>query len=448
MKTDPLNDAIPHAILKIGAPAATGMFFQTLFNVTDTYFAGFVSTSALAALAVSFPIFFVIIALLIGLGAGSQALIANALGRGDEDHAVELWGQAILSAVAVGLAIALYGLFLSTPLFQLIGAKGEVLDHARTYLVPLLCFAPFFLLNAVLNALLTAQGDSAPYRNSLMYGAIANCALNPLFMFGLGPLPGMGVLGIAMATIVIQIGQFAYLWHCCRRTRLAARIAPGCLSPNPKAWTALAKQAGPVALTMATTGIGLFTITYFMGRHGEAAVAAYGIALRIEQMAMLPMIGLTTASLTMTGQNLGAGQLDRVRDAARWLHFFALALMAIGALVVWPARHQLMALFSEDAEVIRLGAAYLAVAATIFPAYALLAIGTSVLQGMKQPTAPMFIGIARHVVGPLVLLSILDIVLGYGLPGIYLGVFTVAWLGGVATTWLVARRLPRSATGI
>lgn len=445
-RTDPLRTPVRQAITRIGVPAATGLLFHTLFNVTDTWFAGLISTEALAALAVSFPVFFIIIALMVGLGSGTQALIAIALGGRDGTRASWLFGQAVITGCFLGLAVSLYGWFLSEPLFVLIGAKGAVLDEANNYLLPIMLAAPLFLLNSVANALLTSQGDTSSYRNAVICGAIANCGLNPLFMFGLGPVPGAGVTGIAMATIVIQAGQLIYLIYRCRITAIGSTLTCACLRPNPPIWLALIAQAGPATLTLATTGIGLFVITYFMGRHGEAAVAAYGIALRIEQIAMLPMIGLTTATLTLTGQNLGASQLDRVKETARWAHVFGLAIMAIGALVVLPVRAPLMALFSDDPEVIRLGAAYLAIATLIFPAYALLAIGTSVLQGLRQPIPPMIIGIARHVVGPLVLLSLLDIVLELGLPGIYGGVFTVAWLGGIATVLLVLRRVPQ-ATG-
>lgn len=444
-RLDPLQTPIRQAVARIGVPAATGMLFQTLFNVTDTWFAGLISTEALAALAVSFPIFFIIIAVMVGLGSGSQALIAIAAGGGDRQRAVRLFGQAVISAGVLGLAVGLYGWFLADPLIMLIGAEGAVLAEARHYLRPILLAAPLFFLNAVTNAVLGAQGDTASYRNALIVGAVANCALNPLFIYGVGPLPGSGVTGIALATIVVQAGQLVYLVRRCRQSALGRRLTAACLRPNPQIWLALAAQAGPTTLTLASTGVGLFVITYFMGRHGEAAVAAYGIALRIEQMAMLPMIGLTTATLTLTGQNFGAARLDRVRETAHWAHLFGLAIMAVGTLVVLPARYPLMAIFADDPEVVRLGAAYLAIAALIFPAYALLAIGTSVLQGLRQPIPPMIIGIVRHVIGPLSLLTLFDVILGLGLGGIYVGVFAVAWLGAIATSVLVLRRVPRAA---
>jgi putative MATE family efflux protein len=437
----PTIDPVPALVRKIAIPAGTGMLFHTLFNVVDTFYAGLISTEALAALAVSFPVFFIIIALIIGIGHGASALIANAIGGKAPDRACRLWGQALIVAVAAGGVVALYGLFAAEPLFRLAGTEGESLRLARTYLVPLLLFAFIFLLNAACNGLLSAQGDTRSFRDATIAGCLLNILLNPLFMFGIGPLPGLGVLGIALSTIVIQFLQFAYLWHRCRRSELGQHFELASLRPDIEAMIWLLKQTVPVTGQMLTTGIGLFAITYFMARHGEAAVAAYGVALRIEQIAMLPMVGLNTAAMTLVGQNYGADKLDRVAKAAWTSLIYGVALMVLGALVVWLFRDQLMTLFTNDPEVVRLGSAYLNVAVLIFAAYAILMIGSGILQGMKRPVFALVVGLFRHIFGPLVVLWLLDPVLGYGLPGIYWGIFAVAWIGALTTLLYLRYRL-------
>jgi putative MATE family efflux protein len=326
-------------------------------------------------------------------------------------------------------------------LVRLAGTQGEALALARTYLVPILLFAFIFLLNAACNGLLTAQGDTRTYRNALIAGALLNVALNPLFMFGLGPLPGLGVLGIAISTILIQALQFVYLWRRCRQSEFGCYFGLKSLKPDIEAMVILLGQTVPVTGQMLTTGIGLFAITYFMGRHGEVAVAAYGIALRIEQLAMLLMVGLNTAALTLVGQNYGAGRQDRVSTIAWTTLGYGVALMALGAVIVWPLRSHLMALFTGDLDVIRLGAAYLGVAVLNFKAYALLMIGSAVLQGMRRPVFALLVGLFRHVFGPLVVLWLLDPVLGFGLPGIYWGIFAVAWIGALTSLLYVRYRL-------
>ncbi len=437
----PTVDPIPLLIRRIAVPAGTGMLFQTLFNVVDTWYAGLISTEALAALAVSFPVFFLVIALMIGIGVGASALISNAIGAGERKRACRLYGQALLLAVLAGGVVAVYGLLASEALFRLAGIDGETLRLAKTYLLPILLASAFFLLNGVCNGFLSAQGDSRTYRNALIFGSVLNVALNPLFMFGLGPVPGFGVFGIAMATILIQALQFTYLWRQARRSDLGALFSLQDLKPDAQAMAALLRQAVPVTGQMLTTGIGLFAITYFMGRHGEAAIAAYGIALRIEQVAMLPMIGLNTAAMTLVGQNFGAGLFQRVSKVAWTTLGYGVALMALGALLVWPFRGQLMALFTDDRDVILLGSAYLAVAVLNFKAYSLLMIGSAILQAMKRPVFAFLIGLFRHIFGPLVVLWLLDPVLGFGLPGIYWGIFAVAWIGALTSLLYVRYRL-------
>ncbi|NJO36699.1 MAG: MATE family efflux transporter, partial [Rhizobiales bacterium] len=367
-----------------------------------------------------------------------------------------LFGQALLLAVITGGLVALYGLLAADALFRLAGMEGVSLELARRYLVPILVFSFIFLVNAACNGMLTAQGDARSFRNALIAGALLNIVLNPLFMFGLGPIPALGVLGIAVSTILIQFLECLYLWRRCRQSELGRHFRLASLKPDPEAMLWLLRQAVPVTGQMLTTGIGLFAITYFMGRHGEVAVAAYGIALRIEQLAMLPMVGLSTAALTLVGQNHGAKKPARV-SAVAWMALgYGIALMVLGASLVWPLRHALMGLFTDDAQVVGLGAAYLNVAVLNFCAYALLMIGSSILQGMRRPLFALIIGLFRHVFGPMVVLWLLDPVLGFGLAGIYWGIFGVAWIGALTTLLYLRYRLgaaksvdlPETATAV
>jgi len=431
----------------IAIPAGTGLLFQTLFNVVDSFWAGFISTAALTALGASFPVFFMLIVLSVGIGSAAQALIANRLGREDEEGARRLFGQALLMTLIAGALTAAYGLIAAEPLLRFLGTSGESLEAGTAYLVPILVFGVVFLLNQGLNGWLTAQGDSKSFRNALTFGALLNIGADPLFMFGVPALgiPGMGVAGIAVATILIQLMQLAYLLHRARLSPMGLHLGLADIVPNPPLLADFLRQAVPVTISIGATGFGLFCITWFMGRHGEAAIAAYGIALRIEQLAMLPMIGLNTAALTIVGQNHGAGLPDRVREAAKLVLAYGIGLMSLGVVLVWPLRETLMGIFSSDPEVIQLGSAYLGFAVVNFNAYAILLLGGAILQGMRQPTFAMAVALFRHVFGPLVVLYILDPVLGFGLPGIYWGIVCVAWIGAVATALYLRQTLPAAS---
>lgn len=438
---DLLNDPIPKLVRLIAVPAATGMMFTTLFNITDTWFAGWLSTASLAALSLSFPVFFLVIAAGVGLGQGTSALIANALGKGDTQSGVCYWVQSSYLSLAGGAIIALVGITLLAPILRILSPDPELIALTAAYLLPLLLFGVFFLASQSANALLVAQGDSKSNRNALMAGFFANIALNPLLMFGIGPLPGMGVIGIALATVLVQAGQTAYLLHKIKVCGILASRT-NLFQMRPMMMAELGKQVLPASASMLAIGIGLFIITHFVGRFGPEAVAAYGIGLRIEQLAMLPMIGLGIATLTLAGQNLGAQQLDRVKATIRFTMLAASILMGAGAVCVAIFGTQILKLFSDDPAVISIGQQYLTVAILIFNAYAILHVGTSAMQGLKKPIAGMVVGLTRHVLAPPIVMGLAGA--SFGLAGIFWSIFALSWLGAAmiaAWLWYAIRQL-------
>lgn len=445
-RADALTRApIPVLVRRLAVPSATAMALQTVFNVTNSYWAGTWSTAALAALATAFPIFFVIIAASFGFGQGSAALVAHALGAGNLAEARRLWGQALGLAAACGLLVALAGTASAPVLASLLGARGEVHELTIAYIVPLLGAAPLFLLGAVANAALTASGDTRSLRDATAVATLVNAGLAPLLMFGGGLLPALGVAGIAASHLSVQTGQLAWLGWRARRTRLAHGFTAADLVPRAELARRVLGQTVPNTLTMLATGVGLAVVTAFAARHGPAAVAAYGVALRIEQLVLLPTLGLNAATVALVGQNLGAGEARRVVEAVRVALTSGVGIMTVGALLVFLARAPLFAVFTDDPAVHDLGALYLSLAVFAFPAYALVVLGAGVLQGLRRPLPALLIGTGRHVLAPPVVLWTLDVGLGLGFTGVALGVPLISWVGAAATGLLLWRYLPRPA---
>lgn len=421
------------------------MALQTLFNVTNSYWAGSWSTEALAAVATAFPIFFVIIAASFGFGQGSAALVAHALGAGRIEEARRLWGQALVLALAVGLLVALSGTIAAASLAGLLGARDAVRDLVVLYIVPLLAAAPLFLLAAVLNAALTASGDTRSLRDAVAVATLVNAGLVPLLMFGIGPFPPLGVLGIAVSHFVVQTGQLAWLFWRALNTDLARGLRAAELLPNRALARRVLQQALPNTLTMLATGVGLAVVTAFAARHGPAAVAAYGVALRIEQLVLLPTLGLNAATIALVGQNLGAGRPDRVVESVRVTIGSGIGLMLLGACLVFLARAPLLAVFTNDPEVQALGSLYLGLAVLAFPAYALVVLGAGALQGLRRPLPALLVGAGRHILAPPLVLWSLDVGLGLGFAGLAAGVPVISSAGALATAALLWRHLPRQA---
>ena len=291
-----------------------------MLNVVDTYFAGWISTEALAALSISFPIFFIIIALVQGLATGASALISNALGSKDEKGAEHIAAQILSFAFFSYLIVAPLGIMASKSLFQILGAEGEYLEMAVSYMHTIFLGSVFFMILYAANSILLAHGNSKVLKNYLIGGFFLNAGLNPWFLFGGFGIPAMGITGIALATVVTMIVGFFYILYEVIKAGYLRMCTWKDFLPRKKDYFAIAQQSIPACLNMMTIGIGIFVISYFIKSYGHAAIAAFGIGMRIEQISLLPAIGLTIATLSITGQNNGAQFYDRVeRNPAHFI---------------------------------------------------------------------------------------------------------------------------------
>lgn len=423
----------------IALPAGIGMFCNTLFNLTDTFFAGRISTHAVAGLSIAFPVFFLILATGAGLGTGTTALMANAIGAKKREEARLLAAQAVSFALLASVVLTAIGLWGAEPLFRFMGARGDYLDTALTYIRVIFYGAVFFLGCYSVNAGLVAAGDTKTFRNVLAAGALLNVGLDPWFIHGGFGVPALGLAGVAWSTILIQGLTFAYMLIRSVRAGILARDSWGMLAPRPAVYWALFKQGAPAALNHLTIALGIFVITYYVSRFGDAAVAAYGIATRVEQVALLPVLGLTSATLAMAGQSNGAGLTGRVREVWHAALREGCLVMAVGGLLLLLFAEPAMRLFTADAEVLAAGVPYLRIAALISFAYVFLFVTTSLLQAIRQPLYAIWIGLYRQLAAPVLVYPLLGA--WFGLSGLWFGIGLVTWSAGLFTLWWAHRKL-------
>jgi len=441
------TDPISQLTWRIALPMSVGMFFNTMFNVVDTLCAGWLGTDALAALSLSFPVFFMIIAVGSGLSQGTTALMANALGAGDAPEARRVFAQSLVFAVIAGIVLSIAGWFAAPSLFRLLGAEGGYLRTVLTFMNVTLAGGVFYLLPMVMNSALSAQGDTRAYRNFLIAGFAANIALNPVLMWGMLGLPAMGVGGIALATLLVQIGGGVYLGSRLLKMDLLRGLGRGDFRPAPDVLRRIAGQAVPAALNMLTVALGVFVITWFVKHFGKEAVAASGIATRIEQIVLMPAIGLNVAVLTIVGQNHGAGLPHRVREAWVTNVKVGAGLMFFGGLLVWLLREPAMAIFTKDPVVIGHGRDYLLSASLTLAAYPILFVTVFAMQGIKRPAYGLWVGIYRQLVAPLVVYHALAFTLGWGLWGIWWGICMVTWSAALFALGWGWRKVGQAAKG-
>jgi putative MATE family efflux protein len=442
------TDPIPKLVAKIAIPASTGFFFNTMYNLVDTYFGGRLSTGGLAALSMSFPVFIILLSLGAGISSGAGALIANSIGGGEEEKAKRYHAQALTFALAISIVVSGVVQALLPAIFTLLGATGDTLASALRYARVLVAGGMFFVLNNVLNAGLSARGDTKTYRNVLIVGFLLNIGLDPLFLYGvtLGGvtiIPAMYEGGIALATILIQALSFLYLIFHVRKSKILDGISIANFKPNRQMMREIAGQATPTALSMMTMALGTFVITYYASKYGTDAVAAYGASIRIEQVALVPTIGLNVALATLVGQNNGAKRMDRVTQAFKVTLLAGLFIKICMLTPILIFARPLMKIFSSDPEVIRIGMSYLFIEAVTFYSYVVLQQSNSVLQGLKKPAMIMWVGLYRQIPAPLAIFSLVVFVIKADVSGIWWGLAGVNWSAALFVLFYALRVLRR-----
>jgi len=436
---------VPELVRRLAIPASIGFFFNTMYNVVDTFWAGRLSTDALAALSLSFPVFFVLIAMGSGFSTGATALIGNALGRSDRREAALTAAQGLVLGGLLTVFVMGVGYAAITPMFRLLGATDAYLAICLQYMRVILAGSGFVLTFYMLNGILNAQGDMKTFRDYLIGATVANLVLDPWFMFGGFGLPAMGVRGIALATILCQAGGLVFMTRRLRATGLLRHGEGARWTPDGRVLRAIAAQGIPASLNMMSVAVGIFIITWFLSRFGQAAVAAYGAATRIEQIALLPTIGLNMATMTLVAQANGAGLFPRIREVVRTALRYGAVVMLFGSALVYFGARPLMDLFTDDAAVIGIGAPYLRIAAFIEFAYVLLFVNTSALQGLKKPAFALWIGLYRQIVAPIAVFWTVTRVLDKGLFGIWWSIFAITWSAAIVAVWWAHRQVGRSA---
>jgi putative MATE family efflux protein len=436
---DLLQRPIPLLLRRLAVPAGVGFLFNTMFNVVDTFYGGLISTQALAAMSLSFPVFFLILAVGSGISTGATALTGHSLGAGKDEAARIYACQTISFGLLHAVLLTIVGLAVSPMLFRLLGASGDYLSLALSYMDVIFYGTVPFFLNYSLNSILNALGDTRSFRNFLIAGFFLNLALDPWLLFGGLGLPPLGLPGIAAATVLVQLAGNCYLLVRVGRTGLLSGLRPGSFLPRKRVFLDLARQGIPASLNMLTVGLGIFVITWFLSRFGRDAVAAYGIATRLEQVALLPIMGLNIATLTLVAQNCGARLVRRVDEIIATALRLGVSVTIPVGVVAYLLAEELMGLFTGDPKVVAIGAGYLHVAAFVFCAYVILYINVFALQGMKRPSFAVWIGVLRQFVAPVPVFWLLAISLGWGVRGIWWGILLVTWSAAVVSIVYVRR---------
>ena len=446
-KIDLKNDNIYSLFIKIAIPSIIGTIFQNLYSVVDSIFAGrMISESALAAIGQIFPIYFIIIALGVGLSIGTTSLIANSIGENNIKNSGNIFAQSFLLSIIASVIISIAGIYISPYVISSINNDPETLRLSIKYINIIFIGSIFIFLLMSINSSLTAQGDTKSYRNVLIFSFTLNILLNPVLISGkiynYQIFTPMGIEGIAYATIISQFIGIFYLYLKLSKTEIFKFIS-FTIIPNIYIIKTILSQGVPAAIGMMMIAIGSYILIFFVGFFGVEAIAGYTAAGRYEQLFFLPLLGLSTAVVSIVGQNYGAKEYTRVIETyKKGLSISVLALLILGILIFFTSELA-MNLFTNNENVKQYGSSYLKISALMFPAFPFFFIGNATFQGLKKAIIVMYMAIMRFVLVPILIISIIYFKIAENYNYIFFGLAAMHWTIGLSYFYYCNRKLKK-----
>lgn len=435
MHIDLTQGNIKTHILHLSIPAVTGYFFHTMFNITDTYFAGTISTEALAALSLSASIFFMMLAIAIGISEAVTALVANALGEKDIKNAKHITLNAILFAFILSIFLSIAGLY-SVPF--LIEALGDASYEKETYAyINVIIYGIFLFLGSYFfNALLTATGDTKSFRNILIITSFINIFLDYIFI----EYFKFGVSSIAYATLICETIIMFYLFYKFKKTKLYSEFTN--IKYDFFVMKNLMQQGFAPSMNMFMMAFGMYIITYFVSPFGKEAVAAFGIGMRIEQIFLMPVIGLNIAVLAIVSQNNGAKTYTRISPTIKLAIYYGWIMSTLGVLTFLLFADYLASLLSSDSLVIQQTALYLRVSGVASYGFVVIFIYIAMLQGIKKPAIIFPISIYRQLIAPISIFTLLSSI-GFGILSMWISLDLIIFTSAIFLWWYSEKKLSK-----
>lgn len=381
------GDVGPH-LRRLSIPMVFGMLSMTVFSMADTYFVSRLGTGALAALGFTMPVVLFFLGITFGLSVGTASVISRAYGEGNFAKVRQLSTDALVLAFLITVTFAVIGVLAIPYLFPAMGAGPEVMPLVSRYMHVWYLGLPGFGLMVVGNSCMRALGNTGYASMIMTIMSAINILLDPLLIFGVGPFPELGLVGSA-ATVA-----FSYTATCCfsiyALVHRKQALSPQLWHPNVgEAWRKLLHIALPSILSNQITPVSAAIIVWMASGYGKEAVAALGVAERIEGTFVLVFYAIAAGVSIFTGQNFGAGNYGRVKQAITIGVRYALIGGLAMAAAIYPFAASAPALFDDNARVVEYTSLYLHWVPVSYGALGTLLVINAAMNAMARPMVAM-----------------------------------------------------------
>lgn len=389
-RTSLTEGSIIRALVSISIPIVLSNMLQTAYQIIDTFWVGRLNEEAVAAVSLGFPVTFLLIALGGGLPIAGTVLIAQYKGKGDVKMMNHVAAQTLLMVVITSVVLSTIGFVFSEPIMRAMGATPEVLPDAVSFIrytfVGFVFVFGFFAFESLMRGL----GEANMPMRIVLLTVIMNAFLDPLFIFGYGPVPALGVAGAAMATTITQATATIIGLAILMRGKAGIHLKLADFKPDPAFIKRAFKIGLPSSIEQSTRALGMTALTVLVAGFGTLAVAAYGIGMRLLMIVFIPAMGLSIATSALVGQNIGAGKIDRAAETNRIGSILGFAILTVMGIALFVAAEPIARfLVPEGGEAIPLSVVFVRIMALTFGFIGIQMIVLGTLRGAGDTKASM-----------------------------------------------------------
>jgi len=372
------------------------MITIALYNIIDTFWVARLGHEAIAALTIVLPYHILVIAIGVGTGVGISALTSRRFGEGNIEATNHTAGQVFSLAGFFGAIFLLAAVFLHRPILTICGATPDIMDYATQYLVTIGFGTPFIFFLIMVNNLLRGSGDAVRPMVFMITAQVINIILDPFMIFGIGPFPEMGVRGAALATVISQILGAGLSFSYLVAHKSAYRIKLPHLRPSLPILHDIYRVGFPSMIVEIMESMMFALFNFILSGFGSLAIAAGGLAIRIVDLAFMPIFGAGHGLLPIVGYSFGARLWDRLWKAVR-LASWALALvMGIATIVLEIFAPQLIGIFSDDPELLALAVPAMRIVLSSLCIFGPLMMFITTFQGLSKGKEVLILSLVRQ----------------------------------------------------
>lgn len=376
---------ITSTIVKLSLPITVAMAGMVCFNIVDTFFVSRLGTKQLAAMGFVLPIVLAVNSVALGLGTGATAVLSVLIGKGDREGARRIATDTILLSVTIVIFLVSVGLVTIKQLFTALGAKTDVLVHIEAYMRIWYIGAGFVVVPMVGNSAIRAVGDTKTPSLIMLTSMLINTGLDPLLIFGIGPFPRLEIAGAALATVIARgISCFLALLVLSRKYNLLSMPSMR-MTEVIHSWWMILHIGLATMISRVATPIAMGLVTKLVAGFGREAVAGFGVATRVEGLALSVLQALAMVVAPFVGQNLGARRWERMRGGISASIKISLGWGALILVLLLISGNGVARIFSKEDRVISVARDYLGIVANGYGCWGLINISVGVLNVLRRP---------------------------------------------------------------